>query len=127
MFYKNKYLIAVYDKKEDLCIFVCDNLEELNKFLRTKKQSIYSKISREQNNKCLIFEKYIVYLIDIKEKKFDIFNEEDIIFEKEFEDNVSIEEYCKIHNINIRTYFRRRLKGRLKGGKNGKQQTPKSM
>ena len=119
MFYKGKYMLAVYNK-EDYCEGVFDNIKELNKFLGYADKTVFYAINRTLDKDTLSFrvKDYNIYLIDFKVTK-DCFEEEDILFKKciinELLDNcLPMKEATQIFNISNRTYFRWKNNGKLK-------------
>ena len=89
--YKKKYLIAVYDKDDNL-VSVSGNAKLLSCAVRV----------------ALTRKLYKVYLIDVYEKHDDIFSFEDEIFLKEEQNNIlTNKEKANKMGISLRTYQRR--------------------
>lgn len=110
MFYKNKFLISVYDS-QDFCVGVYDNINEMVDFLGVNNKTLYSIVSRNKNkNNCINYKNYVIHFINYREVHNDIFYEEDILFKEIFKDNTSNAEFCKLNNISQRTYFRNKKK-----------------
>lgn len=68
MLYRNRYLIALYSKKDDLPVGVYDNVEELCDALKCSPSTIRSALSRHQQ---------YFYLIDVFKIEDDAFVETD--------------------------------------------------
>lgn len=113
MFYKNRYLIALYDK-ENYLINVFDNLKEFKKcYSNLSKNTVRCLFWQINNNANLEYKtkNRTIALIDTN-KINDVFEEEDLIFDKELElekftnHTFSRQEITKMFNITDRTYFR---------------------
>ena len=77
-FYKGKYLIAIYDKEDNL-LDVGWNIRDLN-----KKNYSFCALNKEvkRRRKRMKPQRYVLHLIDVTEKHNDIFREEDREFLK---------------------------------------------
>lgn len=67
-FYKNKYLIALYDS-EDYPVIIADNVKELSNLTGKKSKSLYSALARNVKGFNINGQRYQVYLIPIKEEE----------------------------------------------------------
>ena len=104
--YKDRYLIAVYDKEDHLL----DCVTSLKDVGFLSKDTIYSEVSRNAFFNNVHCGKYRVFLIDCLEEHDDCFKEEDEIFleqEKRYSTKKSV--YAKLaekYGVNIRTIQR---------------------
>ncbi len=109
--YKDRYLIAVYDRDEMLIDVGC-SVRELRRYTNN---SAHSSISHKRPN---------FVLIDVFEKHDDIFAEEDELFLKYLEEcNITQtkkdQEAADAAGISLRTYYRHKQLAREKGLKGG--------
>lgn len=110
--YKQKYLIAVYNK-DDFLVDVVDTVKEL-KFLNYR--SVHTTLSKKRKN---LHAKYKYFLIDVYEPHNDIFQEEDELFKKFIKkSNLYIKErdeiIAKKLGISTRTFYRWKQIGKIK-------------
>lgn len=112
--YKDRYLIALYDKN-DYLIDVGAEPKELN-FFRSRVSSFYEQVSRgdKRYRGCKMF------FIDCKEKHEDVFKEEDELFLEEIENSKKgkdekLKEIAKKLGISKRTAYRWVKNGKIKG------------
>ena len=114
MFYKGRYLIALYEDDE-LLRYVFDKGSDLAKFLCRETTVITSQLTRCFYNEELTtnIDNYKIYLIDTQETHNDQFKQEDKIFNDYIkkENTNSMKSYCQEHQISCRTYFRRKKLG----------------
>lgn len=110
--YKQKYLIAVYNK-DDFLVDVVDTVKEL-KFLNHR--SVHTILSKKRKS---LHAKYKYFLIDVYEPHNDIFQEEDELFKKFIKkSNLYIKERNEIIaqklGISTRTFYRWKQIGKIK-------------
>lgn len=115
--YKNKYIIAVYDRSDEELLGVFDNPKDMESLLQTKwANTIISRYISAFNTFPIIkCNNYVFHFIDVYEKHNDCFADEDKAFLKEFGLNKKYKtetqrtiEYCKREGISLRTYYRRK-------------------
>ena len=111
--YKDRYLIALYDKN-DYLVDVGVQPKELNLF-RRRVSSFYEKVSRGDKR----YWGYKIFFIECKEKHEDVFKEEDKLFLQEIENSKQgkdekLEEIAKKLGISKRTAYRWVKKGKIK-------------
>ena len=108
--YKGKYLIAIYDKKDNF-IECSTSIQELR---FTNRETVVTRISK---NDLFKSRKYNIFLIDCLEKHDDIFAEEDKIFlnEENLESREeNFEKIAKEFGKSVRTIKRYFYKGLIK-------------
>lgn len=112
--YKNKYLIAVYDKR-DFCIGVYDNLKELRKITKHADLNLAIRSGK------ISTEKIKIYLINCFEIHNDIFKSEDKQFINFLKTNGigTNEQKSKWSGIGVRQFYRRKKILNQKEVKNG--------
>ena len=108
--YKNRYLIALYDRDDEYCCGVFDNIEELSVFVDVKflKCVISRAIKNYKVLPSISYGKYNYYFIDIYEKHNDCFADEDKEFLKYYENErpLSASEYATKIGVSQRTFMR---------------------
>ncbi len=109
--YKNRYLIAVYDRDDEWCYGVFDNIEQLSKFTDTKSMKfIISRAMRAYKRvpASVSLGGYNYCFIDIFEKHNDCFADEDKQILEYYEKTryYTIAEYAEKIGVSARTFAR---------------------
>lgn len=84
--YKNRYLIAVYDKTDEQLLGVFNKPNEMQRLIGIKNVGCIVSRALRYIEKPRIARnyKYVIHFIDVFEKQLDCFAEEDAIFLKRF-------------------------------------------
>lgn len=106
-FYRDKYLIAVYDK-DDYLINIASSPSEI--FSNISESSARSYLNKVFKGK---IKNENIYFIDVFEKHNDIFAEEDNIFLRQYNLKETNAEKAKKLGVSLRTYNRYKSKGKL--------------
>ena len=115
MFYKKKYMLAIYNEKDNL-IDLFDSINIFAKKYNLNSSTLRSEICRHKNllDPILIC-KFNIFLIDVETVHKDIFKNEDLIFKEEFkEEFLSNADKSRKLNIGLRTFYRHKKIDKLK-------------